>query len=222
MLKLNMVLALALTLPAVHAMTAEEALDGMEKTWDGLTSYSCRMQVTSHRGKETMRQGFLYQFRKPRLARLKVTTEPNKGADVVYDRNGKIHASKRVLGIRFKKSMDPSDPTFYDLRGVPFWKADLGSQIIDMRRKLALPGATGSARRGTWDSQAVLILTLRYRDRAALAGGGGQDYVDSWTLDRETLFPIHRVLTDDGTLVEEVTASAVDLKAFLPESHFRL
>jgi outer membrane lipoprotein-sorting protein len=221
-LKLNMVLALAIALPAVHAMTAGEALDGMEKTWNGLTCYSCRMQVTSHRGRESMRQGFLYQFRKPRLARLKVTTAPNKGADVVYDRNGKIHAGKRVLGIRFKKAMDLSDPEFYDLRGVPFWKADLGSQVVDLRRKLALPGATGSASSGTWDAQAVLILTLRYRERGVQPPSGEHDYVDLWTLDKVTKFPMHRTLTEDGALVEEVTASAIDLNASLPESHFRL
>lgn len=204
------------------SMTAADAVAGMAKTWNSISAYSCTMDVVSRRGEETLHQGFVYDFRKPRLVRLKVTVDPNKGADVVYDQRGKIHAAKRVLGIRFKQSMDVNDPMFRDLRDNPFWKADLGSQIAEIHRTLALPGATGSVTAAREGRAAVLILVVRYHEEGARLRGGRHDFVDTWNLDGTTYFPLHRTLAEDGTTVEDVTVTNVNLSAVLPDSLFHL
>lgn len=223
MLKLNVAIAVGMVAASSSlAMSPTEAVAGLEKTWNGLTSYSCRFDITSRRGDHTLHQGFLYQFRKPHLARLKVTSQPNRGADVVYDRDGKVRAAKRVLGIRFRKSMDMNDSAFYDSQGVPFWKADLGNQITGIRRILSLPGCIATVRTGKWDSRPMAILTLRYRDQATLARRGEHVYVDTWFLARPNQFPVHHTLSEDGVQVEEVTASEVNLRPALPASLFKL
>lgn len=219
-LRMGAILAAAITGTAgARALTPAEALSGMEKTWSGTSAYTCRMHVMSHRGVDSLQQDFVYEFRKPRLIRLKVLSGANRGADVVYDRDGRVRGAKRVMGIRFKETMSVKDPMFRDLRGVPFWQADLGSQVEYIRHTLLLPGASGSV---TPDRAGGYALTVHYRDTDPYRNGARHDFVDEWSLDRTTFFPMRRTLTEDGVDVEEVTVTDVNLNADLPESRFRL
>jgi hypothetical protein len=119
---------------------ARDVLAGMEAAWNKTDSFSCRMHVWTRRGSAEKVQVFDFLFKKPHLIRLKVQAEPHKGADVVY-RDGRIRGAEKILGIRFKKGLSRNDPDLQSLRGVPFWEADMGSQI-DFIRSL-LPVAAG-------------------------------------------------------------------------------
>lgn len=212
--------ALATIAPSRGAMAAEDAaarnvLAKMEAAWNKTDSYTCRMHVWSKRGKAEKVQDFDFMFKKPRMVRLKVRGTPHKGAAVVY-RDGKVKAAERVLGIRFKKGLGLKDPMLSNLRGVPFWEADMGGQVALIRS--LLPIAQASVAR---DPETV-TLTLKWRGEDPKLKAGVHDYVAIWRLDADNWFPRQRTTTEDGVRVEEVRASDLNANAGLTDKLFRL
>jgi len=196
-------------------LAPREVLGRMEAAWNKTESYSCRMHVWSKRGKAEKTQAFEYRFMKPRLVRLKVLGGSHNGATVLY-RDGKVKASERVLGIRVRKGLSLKDPLLHNLRGVPFWEADAGSQVALVRQ--LLPGSRASVSRGP----KAVTLTLKWHGRDPRLDEGAHDYAIAWRLDPETWFPLERTTTEDGVPVEVVKITELDAHAGLADDAFRL
>lgn len=197
-----------------------DVLSGMESTWNKTDSFSCNMNVYSRRGSKELNQSFRFQFKKPHLIRLKVLAEPNKGADVVYDARGNIRAAQRILGIRVKKGISRNDESVRSLRDVPFWEADMGTQIALI--KSTLSAGESSAMRTVQNGEPQIVLTISYRGEDPKVHDGVHRYVRTFRLDGKSFFPIERTTTEDGVQVDRVIVTDVNLHPNLPESLFRL
>lgn len=222
-MKTGYLMALALLASTVAVARAEkmavsDVLEGMESTWKNVDSYTCTMKSWGTRAGKEKTESFTYSFKKPRLVRLKVLSGKDKGADVVYDASGNVRAAKRVLGIRGRQSISTSDPKVYSARGVPFWHADLGSQIAAVRTLIKEKGATASAEKAS----GVITLKLSWKGTDLNTDTGVHEYVRTYTLDAKTFAPTNRVTTEDGTTVERLEVSDMNLKAGLEAGFFRL
>jgi outer membrane lipoprotein-sorting protein len=222
-MKTGYLMALALLATSVAVARAErmpvsDVLEGMETTWKSVDSYSCRMKSWGTRDGKEKTESFTYYFKKPRLVRLKVLSGKDKGADVVYGADGKVRAGKRVLGIFVTQSIGTNDKKVYSARGVPFWNADLGTQIAAVRTLIKEKGASATADRAS----GVITLKLSWKGTDLNTDTGVHEYVRTYTLDAKTFTLTDRVTTEDGTTVERLEVSDMNLKAGLEPGFFRL
>ncbi|HEY3414791.1 MAG TPA: hypothetical protein VGM51_17265 [Armatimonadota bacterium] len=197
----------------------KEALANLEATWAKTDSYTCSEDAWTKAGSTEKTQGFDFSFKKPHLIRLKVRTDPHKGADVVY-KGGKIRAAERILGIRMKKGMDSKEADFYSARKVPFWEADMGSEIDAI--KAVWPKAEATTERAKSGGDVYVFLTLKWKGEDPKLRQGTHAYAVTYKIDPKTWFTVQRTTTEDGIKVEDIQRSNVNLHANLADSAFNL
>lgn len=200
-------------------ITPKEALANMEATWAKTDSYTCREDAWTKAGSTEKTQAFDFSFKKPHLIKLKVQADPHKGADVLY-KGGKIRAAERILGIRMKKGMDSKEDDFYSARKIPFWEADMGSEIEGI--KAILPKAEATTERARSGGEVYVYLTLKWKGEDLKLRQGTHAYVATYKLDPKSWFPLQRTTTEDGNKVEDIQRSNVNLHPNLADSAFNL